>query len=70
MCELSDGENAHFERIWKSGNLNLRNVTLSSDGNTRLHFPLFDLDLRGKVYVVPRLELPSLVIDVESDIVT
>ena len=70
LCELSDGENAHFERIWKSGNLNLRNVTLSSDGNTRLHFPLFDLDLRGKVYVVPRLELPSLVIDVESDIVT
>ena len=67
LCELSDGENAHFERIWNSGNLNSRNVTLRSDGNKRLHVPLFDLGLRGKVCIVPRSELPSLVIDAESE---
>ena len=67
LCELSDGENAHFERIWNSGNVNSRNVTLRSDGNKRLHVPLFDLGLRGKVCIIPRSELPSLVIDTESE---
>ena len=67
LCELSDGENAHFERIWNSGNLNLHNVALRSNGNKRLHIPLFDLGLRGKVCIVPHSELPSLVIDIESE---
>lgn len=66
VCELSDDGEAQFERIWNSGNVNSRNVTLRSDEFKRLHVPLFDLGLRGRVCIVPRVELPTLIIDASS----
>lgn len=35
VCDLSSDGEAQFERIWLSGNLNPRNVTLRSDENKR-----------------------------------
>ena len=66
VCELSDDGEAQFERIWNSGNLNSRNVTLRSDERKRLHVPLYDLGMRGRVCIVPRVELQSLIIDASS----
>ena len=66
VCNLSDDSEALFERIWQTGLLNLQTVSLRSDNNCRLHVPLFDLGLCGKSCIVPRHELPELMIDESS----
>jgi hypothetical protein len=66
VCNLSDDSEAQFERIWQTGVLNPRSVSLRSDNSRRLHVPLFYLGLRGKMCIVPRHELPELVIDESS----
>ena len=63
VCNLSDDGEEQFERIWRIGILNPRSVSLRSDNSRRLHVPLFDLGLRGKMCIVPRHELPELLID-------
>jgi hypothetical protein len=67
VCNLSDDGEARFERIWETSLFNPRNVLLRFDKKQRLHVPLFDLGLCGKTCIMPRYELPCLVIDESCD---
>lgn len=67
FCTLDSEATSNFELLWSKKSLPTRNVNMRSDIEKHLHMPLHDLGCMGRCVIVPKCELPNLIIPVDCD---